>query len=312
MDLALFTGRANPGLGRATAEQLHLPLGNLAIESFPDGEIHVEVMESVRGSDVYLIQPTTAPSSEHLFELLMAADACRRAGAQRLTAVVPYLAYARQDRRANAREAVAARLVARVLEQAGFDRIVAIDLHSTALEGFFDVPLEHLSAVPLLADAVRAHVSPNSAILAPDLGASKLAGRYARLLGLPVAIVHKTRLSGSEVSATAISGDVSGHSLVVIDDMISTAGTVRAATLAALDQGATPDVVIVATHGLLAETAAHRLQELPLRRLFCTDTAAFPGGLDLPIQIVSVAGLLAEAIHRLHAGESLADLIRHD
>jgi ribose-phosphate pyrophosphokinase len=193
MNLTILSGSANQPLATRVAERLG-PWPCL-IERFPDGELHVAVQASVRGRDVYLLQPTGPPVHDHLLELLLLADACRRAGAARLTAVVPYVGYARQDRRAGGREAVGARLVATLIGASGLQRVVAVDLHSPALEGVFDVPLEHLSAVPLLAEAVRPALADDAVVVAPDLGAAKRAERYAGRLGRPVAIVHKARLS---------------------------------------------------------------------------------------------------------------------
>ena len=180
------------------------------LERFPDGELHIELQESVRGHEVYLVQPTCPPVDEHLLELLLLADACRRAGAIHLTAVIPYFGYARQDRRAHGREPLSARLIADLLVSSGIQRLVAVDLHSQGVESAFAIPVEHVSAVPLLAEAVRFSVSRNAVIVSPDLGAVKMAERYARILDLPVAIVHKTRLSGAEVAVQRIVGDVRG------------------------------------------------------------------------------------------------------
>ncbi len=211
MTALLFAGSANRPLAEAVAARLGLGLGRCDLARFPDGELHVIVHDSVRGHDVYLLQPTSPPAEAHLLELLLLADACRRAGAPRLTAVIPYFGYARQDRRASGREPVAARLVADLLRASGLERVVAVDLHTTTLEGVFSLALEHLSAVPLLVEAVRPWVATNGVVVAPDLGAVKLAERYARPLGLPVAVVHKTRLSGEEVTVRRLTGEVQGR-----------------------------------------------------------------------------------------------------
>lgn len=310
MELAVFAGRACPALAAAVATSLGRGLGRAKVERFPDGEIHVEIAESVRGQDVYLIQSTSAPVHEHLVELLLLADACRRAGAARLTAVMPYFAYARQDRRAGGREAVGARLVADLLAAAGVQRVVAVDLHSPALEGFFGIPLEHLSAVPILADAVRPTLRGEAVVVAPDLGAVKLAERYARRLQLPVAIVHKTRLSGEEVRAGAVIGEVRGRMPLIIDDMISTGGTIEAAARAVIAAGAVAEITVVASHALLVGAAAERLRALPLQCCIATDSVATAAATPW-LQNVSLGPLLAEAIERLHTSRSLDDLIAH-
>jgi len=311
MNLSVFSGTANPPLAQAVADKLSRPLGRATLHRFPDGELHVEVEESVRGKDVYLVQPTSPPVAEHLLELLLLADACRRAGATRLTGVIPYFGYARQDRRASGREPVGARLLADVLKAGGLQRVVAVDLHTASLEGFFPFPLEHLSAVPLLLEAIRPWVSHNSVIVSPDLGAVKLAERYARQLGLPMAIVHKSRISGEEVEARGIVGEVSGRSPVVVDDMISTGGTVEAAVKAVLAARAVPEVTVVTSHALLVGPAAQRLKALPIKKLVATDSVAVAADFPVPLHAVGLGPLLGEAIQRLYQGRSLGDLIVH-
>jgi ribose-phosphate pyrophosphokinase len=311
MPLSLFTGSSNRPLAAAIAAQLGVALGRAEVSRFPDGELRVELHETVRGHDVYLVQPTSPPAEEHLFVLLLLADACKRAGAQSLTAVVPYFGYARQDRRAQGRQPVAARLVADMLATAGFGRVVALDLHNRAMEGIFPVPLEHVSAVPALVAAVRDGIPEEGVVVASDLGATKLAELYARLLGLPTALVHKKRVSGAEVQVRDITGEVAGRSPILVDDMISTGGTLVAAARCLLDAGARPALTVVATHGLLVGDAVERLAQLPLARLVLTDTVAPPpaAAARLPLTTVSVAPILAESIRRLHGGESLSDLL---
>lgn len=312
MNLTIFSGSANQPLAEAVMQKLGLPLGRVVLQRFPDGELHVEIQESVRGHDVYLIQPTSPPVDTHLLELLLLADACRRAGAAHLTAVVPYFGYARQDRRASGREPVAARLVADLLQSSGLDRLVAVDLHTTALEGVFPIPLEHLSAVSLLAEAVRPWVPPNAVIVTPDLGAVKLAERYASLLHLPIAIVQKTRLSGEEVQAQRVVGDVRNRIPIVVDDMISTGGTIEAAIKALLLAGCSQDdIAVIASHGLFVGPAGERLHAMPIRRFLVTDSVLMPGGLPFSLQVASLGPLLAEAITRLHNNQSLSDLLVH-
>ncbi len=311
MDPVIFVGSANLTLAAAVAECLGLTLGSRALTRFPDSELHIEVQESVRGRDVYLIQPTSPPVHEHLFDLLMLVDACRRAGAARLTAVIPYFGYARQDRRANGRDPVGARLVADMLSTSGVDRVVALDLHGAALEGFFPFPLEHLSAVSLLARASAAAVPAESVVVAPDLGAVKLAERYARMLHMPIAVVNKTRLSGEEVEAKGIVGDVHGRPILIVDDMITTGGTIVAAVNVVKAAGAVSEVIVAATHGLFVGPAQERLRVLGVKSFIVTDSVALAPDLRLPIKVVSVAPLLAEALRRLNREQSLSDLIAH-
>jgi ribose-phosphate pyrophosphokinase len=304
-------GPAHPELAGAVAGQLGTALAPCEQQRFPDGELHVQVEASVRGHDVYIVQPTSPPVEENLFALLLMADACRRAGAARLTAVVPYFGYARQDRRASGREPVAARLAADLVRAGGFQRIVAVDLHGGAAEGVFGIPLEHLSAVPTLAAAIRPLVEENSVVVAPDLGAAKLADQYARLLELPVAVVHKVRRSGEAVTVRAVTGRVDGRHAVIVDDMISTAGTVEAALAAIRAEGALAGPLVVATHGLFTGTADRRLPALGARRVVTTDSVPPRPHAGVPADVVGLAPLLATAIARLHADESMADLLLH-
>ncbi|HYB91732.1 MAG TPA: ribose-phosphate pyrophosphokinase, partial [Candidatus Binataceae bacterium] len=305
------SGSANPALADSIAEKLGTRSAHRMIGRFPDTELHVEVQETVRGADVYIVQPTGPQVDQNLMELLFLADACRRAGAGRLTAIVPYFGYARQDRRAVGREAVGARVAADLLSTAGFDRIVAVDLHTVSLEGFFASPLEHLSAVALLANGVDTFVGRQGVIVSPDLGAAKLAERYAELLRLPIAIVHKVRLSGEAVKVVDIVGDVRGRTPVIVDDMISTGATIEAAAKALLSAGCAAEITVVATHALLVGPAIERLGALNLKRLVVTDSLAQPAKIALPMQVLSVAPMLADAASRLNVGESLSDIVSH-
>lgn len=309
MSLTLISGSANPALAESVAATLGLKPARRVLERFPDGELHVEVQEDLRGQDVYLFQPTGPPVDAHLLELLLLADACRRAGAARLTAVVPYFGYARQDRRARGGEPVGGRVVADLIAAAGLHRLVAVDLHTAALEGFFAAPLEHLSAVPVLVEAVRPAVAENAVIVAPDLGAVKLAERYARALDRPVATVHKVRLSGEEVRVRGLVGEVRGRAPLVVDDMISTGGTITAAVTTLLAAGCVPEVTVVASHALLVGPAVERLRAQPIRRLVVTDSVALPRDLPLALEVVGLAPLLAEAIDALHHERPLGRLL---
>jgi ribose-phosphate pyrophosphokinase len=300
MNPIIVAGSGNPSLADSVAERLGVHVCRAIIERFPDTELHVEIDESVRGCDVYLLQPTGPPVDGHLIELIFLADACRRAGAARLTGVVPYFGYARQDRRAKGREAVGARLIADMLSLAGLERIVAIDLHTDLLEGFFNIPLEHLSAVSILANAIEKLVTARTVIVAPDLGAVKLAERYAELLHQPIAIVHKIRLSGAKVEVRGVVGEVAGCAPVIVDDMISTGGTIKAAAEALISAGCLPEITVVASHALLTGPAISLLSDLPLKRIVVTDSLPPAKHDKLPLQVVSLAPMLAETITRLH------------
>lgn len=308
--LALFTGSANPRLAQAIARELPTPLGACRRQHFPDGELHLEIAESVRGRDVYLIQSTCAPVSDHLVELLLMADACRRAGADQMTAVMPYFGYARHDRRATGREPVAARLVADLIATSGLDRVVVVDLHTPAIEGFFSVPAEDVTAVPLLADAIRP-VTDATVIVAPDLGASRLAEEYARLLNRPVATIHKIRTGPESVEVRQIVGDVRGKVPLIVDDMISTGHTLAAAVRALLAAGCVPDVTVVVSHGLFVGSIETVVRDLPIGRIVTTDSVPQRPDLPLPVQTVSLGRLLGHVVRRLHASESLADVVVH-
>jgi ribose-phosphate pyrophosphokinase len=309
MTLTVLAGSANPSLAASIAHVLGVTPCRRALQRFADGELHVEIEDSVRGHDVYIVQPTSRPPDEHVMELLFLADACRRAGASRLTAVVPYFGYARQDRRASGREAIGAAVVAALLEAARFARVIALDLHAPEIEGFFRIPVEHLSATKLLAEAIQP--AGNSVIVAPDLGAVKLAERYQTSLHLPVVVIHKTRVSGSEVTLRSIIGDVKGRAPIVVDDMITTGGTIEAAVKGLLEAGCRPDVSVVATHALFVGPAVARLQALPIRQLIATDSVETSAELPAHFQVVNVAPLIADAIGRLHRDQSLAPILAH-
>jgi ribose-phosphate pyrophosphokinase len=308
--LQILAGSANSGLAENIARDVGVQPAQRILQRFPDGELHIELQESVRGDDVYLVQATCPPVDEHLLELLLMADACRRAGAMHRTAVIPYFGYARQDRRAHGREPLSARLIADLLNAAGIERVIAVDLHSPAAESAFAMPVEHLSAIPILAEAVRPSIHRNTVVVSPDLGAVKMAERYAKLLDLPVAIIHKTRISGEDVSVQRIVGDVCDKEVLIVDDMISTGGTVAKAIEALLNARCSPTGVrIAATHALLVNPAAERLRKLPIESIHATDSVPAPEQFALPLQIASLAPMLAEAIQRLHNKQSIEGLI---
>jgi ribose-phosphate pyrophosphokinase len=309
MNLTVIAGSANPPLAASIAHWLGVPLCRRVLHRFADGELFVDLEESVRGRDVYVLQPTSLPPDEHVMELLFLADACRRAGAARLTAVLPYFGYARQDRRASGREAVGAPIIAGLIEAASFSRVVAIDLHAPEIEGFFRIPLEHLGAARLLAEALQP--KNDSVIVAPDLGSVKLAERYQTYLQLPVVVVHKARVSGRDVSLRTIIGDVRDRAPIIVDDMITTGGTVEAAVKGLLESGARPDVSVAVTHALFVGPAVSRLRALPIRQLIATNTVETPAEVPVHFQVVNVAPLIADAITRLHCDQSLETILTH-
>ena len=311
MRLILLAGLGNLPLAQGVARALGVSLADCELSRFPDGEMHVEVRETVRDADVYLLQPTVPPIEANLLQLLLLADACRRSGATRVTAVMPYFGYARQDRRATGREAVGARVVAETLRSAGIDRVVAVHLHTAGLEAVFSIPLEHLSAMPVLSAALASLPHGPGVVVAPDAGAIKLAQHWARVLNIPAAVVHKIRVGGDKVETHGLAGEVRGRRPLIVDDMISTGGTVAAAIAVLLEAGAVPEVMVAATHGLFVGSAVERLAALPITHLLVTDTVSSTAPVDLAVQRVSVAPLVADAITRLHRGRSLSDLILH-
>jgi ribose-phosphate pyrophosphokinase len=295
----LVAGSANRPLAGAVAAGLGTDLLPARTEAFPDGELHVTVGGDVCDRDVYVIQPTGPPAERNLFELVLLGDACRRAGARRVTAVIPYFGYARQDRRAGTGEPVGVRVAAGMLTREGFDGIVVVDPHVPTLEALSPVPATVLTAVPALAGALEQSLPADPVVVAPDLGGAKLAARYASLLGLPLAVVRKTRVSGADVISEEVLGPVADRTPVIVDDMISTGATIAAAVGALAAAGGRGAPLVAATHALFSARAREVLTGLALRRLVVTDTlpraAASPAGTD----VTSIAPLLASTIAAL-------------
>ncbi len=304
MRLVLLAGTSHPALAKDLANELGVSLGACHVEKYPDGELDIEVRDDLRQAHVFLLQTLHSPVGEHLLELSLIADACHRAGAPRVTAIVPYLGYARQDRRETDVEPLGGRVVAQLLGAGPIDHVVCMDLHSRAVEGFFSVPVEHASAITSLVDHVRDRVTPNSVVVSPDLGAIKRAELFARPLGLPVAVVHKHRISGESVEARGLVGDVKGKHVILCDDMISTGGTTVAAVEALLAAGAEPRVTVVAAHGLFAGPAYERLKSLPLERVVVSDSVPSVGPAPFPLERVRCAPRLAAIVNRLNGQQS--------
>jgi ribose-phosphate pyrophosphokinase len=295
-DFLLFAGSANPALAHAVAAELDAPLAACDIARFPDGEVSVTLGTSVRGRDVLLVQPTSPPVNDHLVELLAFADACRRASASSLTAIVPYFGYARSDRRQGLRVPVTGSLVASLMEAAGVAHVVVLDVHSSQLEGFFRIPVDNLTAVPALATALEEHADPEMVVVAPDLGAVKLATAYGRRLYLPVAAVHKLRRSPTEVTSGGVTGDVEGRRCIIVDDMITTGATIEGAIAAVRAAGAREEVVVAATHGVLTDGAWDRLDRAGVRELWLGDSVPLAPRARPRTHVVSVAPVIAAAI----------------
>jgi ribose-phosphate pyrophosphokinase len=306
--LMIFAGTANPDLARSIARELGVPLGACQVERFPDGETSVRLDEPVRGREVFVVQPTAPPVNDHLFELLAFADACRRASAARTTAVVPYFGYARSDKRDGRRVPVTASMVADLLQAVGIGHVVTVDVHTPQLEGFFRVPVDSLTAVPALAEAVRVHLPAETVVVAPDAGRMQMATEFAQRLKTSVVVMHKRRESGTETKVTHLVGDVRDRACLLIDDMISTGGTMAKSIEALLKAGARPEITVAATHGLLLEGARAHLAHESVRAVFVTDTVPVLIK-DWPqLRVVSVAPLIAAAVRKFMNDGSLSAL----
>jgi len=310
--LKLFAGRANPQLAQKVCDYLQLSLGRGRTELFPDGELIVRVDEDVRGRDCFIIQPACHPVNAHLMELFIWIDTLKRASAQRVTAVVPYFGYARQDRKDEGRTPITAKLVANLLERAGADRVVSVDLHAAQVQGFFDIPVDHLNASPVLTKWFKTLNMTNRVFVSPDVGNVKRAQVYANQLGGEICIIDKRRSSGSEAKALRIIGDVQGKNVLMVDDMITTAGTVCEACKILRANGAN-EIYIAATHAVFAPPAMERLMACDFTKVAVTDTIPIGNRADAikdRLVILSVAELLGEAIHRIHHNKSVSELFR--
>jgi ribose-phosphate pyrophosphokinase len=307
-EFVIFTGTANPDLAVAIAADLGVATGACAIERFPDGETSVQLQESVRRKEVFLVQPLSPPANEHLVELLALTDACRRAAAARITAVVPYLGYARSDKRHGRREPIMGRMVADVLEAVGIHHLVVVDLHAPQIEGFFHIPVDTLTAIPRLATYLSEELAPGVVVVAPDAGALRMATEYAHRLNGTVAVMHKRRESGTGTQVTHLVGDVAGKNCLIVDDMISTGGTLASAIEVLLKAGARPELTIAATHAVLVAGARQKISQEAVRKVLTTDSVG-GGPKDWPrLQIISLAPVIAGALKRLMEHRSLGDL----
>src|SRR6266704_2898850 len=309
-ELKLLGGSANPALSEKISEKLDVPLTDARLRRFADGEINVKIEDSMRGHDVFVIQPTCPPVNENLMELFIILDALRRASAGRVTAVIPYYGYARKERKTQPREPISAKLVANFITLAGADRLLLLDLHAEAIEGFFDVPTDHLSPHRIIADHLRTLDLKHVTIVAPDAGGGRRAEAVANQLSAPIAFGYKRRPDEQSVEVIAISGDVKGRDCVVIEDIITTGGTVSKLAVALRQQGANR-VLIVATHPVLSGDAMARLKDADVEEVVVTDTVPIPADkLGSPLTVLSVAPLLAEAIIRVHENRSVSELFR--
>jgi len=308
-DLKLFSGNANPGLSKSIADYLGVSLGAISLGSFPDGETSCKIDEDIRGRDVYLIQPTCPPANEHLMQLLVMIDNCKRASAERVTAVIPYFGYARQDRKDEGRVPITAKLVANLIARAGADRVLTMDLHAAQIQGFFDVPVDHLYAAPVLNEHFLSMQLPSKdlVIASPDEGSIKRALGHMKRLGGDLAIIDKRRTSAEEtVQANIIGNSVDGKIVLMFDDMISTAGSICGAAKVLRDHGAR-EIHVATSHAVFCGPAVERLKAANLASLVCTDSIPLRDDQILPqTKILSIAPLLGEAIKRIHRNESIS------
>ena len=306
--LKLFTCNANRALAEEIASWLDLPLGDCEVMRFRDGEVQIRINESVRGADVFVIQPTCAPVNEHLMELLVMIDAVRRASAKRITAVLPYYGYARQDRKTRARDPITAKLVANILVASGARRVLCMDLHAGQIQGFFDIPVDHLPGVPILAEYFMEKKLENICVVSPDIGGVGRARNFAERIGASLAIVDKRRPEPNVSEVMHIIGELEGKTVILIDDIIDTAGTITHAASALLERGA-KEVYACCTHPVLSGPAVERLEKSVIKEVVVTNTIPLPAEKRISkIKVLSVAPLLGEAIVRIHEDLSVSKL----
>jgi ribose-phosphate pyrophosphokinase len=306
--LQIFAGNANPRLAQAIVSVLETPLGRAEVSSWSDGETRVRLEENVRGSDVFVIQSLCAPVNQNIMELLLILDAVKRASAARITAVIPYYAYARQEKKTAGREPISAKLLANLLTTAGADRVLTIDLHAPAIEGFFDIPVDHLRATPILAAHFRRLGLTDFVVVAPDAGAVLRADEFRRRAGGGLAIISKKRPGPEVAEMLEMVGDVAGRDAVIVDDIIATGGTLLQAAELLRERGARR-IFAAAVHGVFAGNALERIQASPIEKVFVTDTIPLPEGVCTDkVEVLTVAPLLAEAIMRIHKDLSISAL----
>ncbi|MFM8419928.1 MAG: ribose-phosphate diphosphokinase [Verrucomicrobiota bacterium] len=305
--MKVFTGNSNPALARAICEAIDIPLGKSTVRPFPNGETFVKIDENVRGEDVYVIQSTSPPANQHLMEMFIMMDALRRASASRITAVLPFYGYARQDRKDQPRVPITAKLVANLIVAAGAHRVLTMDLHAQQIQGFFDIPVDHLYAAPVIFDYLKRIAIPNLVVVSPDLGGLKMAAAYAQQLGAELAIVAKRRTSPTETEAISVIGEIDGRNILLVDDLTETAGTLVNAAALLKSRGA-HKIRACVSHALVNDLGAERLRKSVIDDLITTDTVLRPEIEGVRITTLSVAGLLGEAIKRIHSNSSVTSL----
>ena len=305
--MKIFSGSSNRPLALSIARYIGIELGKSSIKPFPDGETFVKIEENVRGEDVFVVQSTSPPTNHHLMEMFIMIDALRRASAARITAVLPFYGYARQDRKDQPRVPITAKLVANLLVAAGVNRILTMDLHAQQIQGFFDIPVDHLYAAPVMYEYLKKKHFRNLVVVSPDVGGLKMAYAYSQVLDASLAIVAKRRKSASEVESMAVIGEIRGKDALLVDDLTETAGTlVNAADL--LKQKGARKIVACVSHAILNKIGIERLRKSPIDELVTTDTVLRPAISGVKIVTLSVAGLLGEAIKRIHSNSSVTSL----
>jgi ribose-phosphate pyrophosphokinase len=307
IDILVFSGNAHRKLAEDICAYLNVPIGEASVGLFPDGEVSVKVSQDVRGAEVFVIQPTCAPVNKNLMEILILIDCLKRASVERITAVIPYFGYARQDRKDEGRVPITAKLVANLITTAGADRVLTIDLHAAQIQGFFDIPVDHLYAQPVFINYFRELDLSNLVVASPDLGSIRMAWSYCKKLNAKLATVEKRRVSPEKTEVEFVIGDVEGANVLIIDDVISTAGTITQAAKILKKKGA-EQVYIGATHPVLCGSAMERLQEAPVEEILVTDTIPLGDKENHRIRVLSVAPLLGEAMKRIHKHESVSSL----
>ena len=304
--LQIFSGNANRELAQRIADFIKVPLGKATVTSFPDGETFVKFDENIRGNDLFIVQPTCPPTNQNLMELLIMVDAARRASAFRITAVLPFFGYARQDRKDQPRVPITAKLIANLLVAAGVNRVLAMDLHAQQIQGFFDIPVDHLFCAPIFYRYIAEKKIPDLVVVTPDIGGMKMAAAYAQMLNSGLAIVSKKRLNASETESTHLIGDVKDKNVLLVDDITETAGTISSA-VEILRRHGVKDIYVGIPHAVLGTTGLERLKKLGLKEFITTNTTPQENSPN-PTQVLCVAPLLGQAILRIHEGESVSSL----
>ncbi len=307
LEMKIVTGTAHPRLVADICSYLGVPPCDTTVSSFPDGETFVKINENIRGRDVFIVQPTCPPTNQNLMELLILVDAARRSSSARITAVIPFFGYARQDRKDQPRVPITAKLVANLLAAAGVQRVLTMDLHAQQLQGFFDIPVDHLYALPVLIHYLHDLGLNDLVVVSPDVGGVKMASAYAEALKAGLAIVVKRRLSATEIEAVTIIGEVEGKNVILVDDLTETAGTLVGAARILRDQGAR-DIYAGVSHAVLTDLAVERLKSSEIKELITTDSVPVRTDVDSRVKVLSVAELLGEGIRRIHDDESVSSL----